>query len=58
VHRENVGEILVREGEYAFSRTIVIEDREGLFIGGVGKATRLKVANKVQEPLTSEAARA
>jgi len=44
----NAGEILVREGEYALSRALVIEDREDLIIRGVGKATQLKVANKVQ----------
>ena len=52
----NAGEILVREGEYPLSRVIIIEDREDLVIRGVGKATRLKVANKAQEAITSDAA--
>jgi len=49
------GEILVRSGEYLLTQAIVIEDREDLVIKGVGKATELKVANKVQEPISTDA---
>ena len=52
----NAGEILVKGGEYLLSKAVVVEDREDLVIRGVGKATRLKVANKVQESITSDAA--
>ena len=50
------GEILIKGGEYLLTKAILIKDREDLIIRGVGKATRLRVANKVQELLTSDAA--
>ncbi|MGD2200491.1 MAG: right-handed parallel beta-helix repeat-containing protein [Candidatus Bathyarchaeota archaeon] len=49
------GEILVRGGEYLLTQALVIEDREDLVIKGVGRATVLKVADKVQELLTQDA---
>ena len=52
----NAGEILIKGGEYLLSKAIKVDDREDLVIRGIGKATRLKVANKVQTSITSDAA--
>ena len=52
----NAGELLVKGGEYLLTKAVRIDGREDLVIRGLGKATRLKVANKVQELLTSDAA--
>lgn len=51
----NAGEVLVRAGEYLLAKAVSIEDREDLVIRGVGKATRLRVAGKVQELVTADA---
>lgn len=52
----DAGEILVKDGEYLLSKAIVVDGREGLTIRGMGKGTRLKVADKVQEPMSTDAA--
>jgi parallel beta-helix repeat protein len=52
----NAGEVIVRDGDYLLSKAVWVKDREDLVIRGVGKATRLKVANKVEEAITSDAA--
>ena len=52
----NAGEILVKGGEYLLGKAVVIEDGEDLILRGVGKATRLKVTNRVQEDISSDAA--
>ena len=52
----HAGEILVKGGEYLLSKAVWVKDREDLVIRGVGEATRLKVANKVQELIASDAA--
>ena len=51
----HAGEILVKGGEYVLSKAALVKDREDLVIRGVGEATRLKVANKVQELIDSDA---
>jgi len=52
----NAGEILVKGGEYLLTKVVKIDGREDLVIRGVGKATRLKVANKVGCSITQDAA--
>ena len=52
----NAGEILVKGGEHVLSKAVTVKDREDLVIRGVGEATRLKVANKVQELIANDAA--
>ncbi len=52
----NAGEILVKDGQEILNKAVVIEDIEDLVIRGCGKATRYKVANKVQELITTDAA--
>jgi len=52
----NAGEILVKKGLETVTKAIKIKDIEDLVIRGVGKATRFKTANKVQELITSDAA--
>ncbi|GAG42609.1 unnamed protein product, partial [marine sediment metagenome] len=52
----HAGEILVKGGEYVLSKAVTVKDREDLVIRGVGEATRLKVANKVQELIANDAA--
>ena len=52
----NAGEILVRAGEYLLTKALSIENRSDLVIRGVGKATRLKVADKVESNLSENAA--
>ena len=52
----NAGEILIRAGEYLLTKALSIENRSDLVIRGVGKATRLKVADKVESNLTGNAA--
>ena len=52
----HAGEILVKGGEYLLTQTVYIKDRQDLIIRGVGKATRLKVANKVEKNLIQDAA--
>jgi len=52
----NAGEILVKGGEYMLTQAVYVKDRTDLVIRGVGKATRLKVADKVQSNLVSDAA--
>lgn len=52
----NAGEILVKGGEYLLTKVLKIDGREDLVIRGVGKATRLKVANKVGCIITQDAA--
>ena len=52
----SAGEILVKGGTYNLAQAVIIEDREDLVIKGLGKATELKVANKVQELIASNAA--
>jgi len=51
----DAGEILVKGGEYLLTQAVYIKDRTDLVIRGVGKASRLKVADKVQELLASDA---
>ncbi|MBL7080643.1 right-handed parallel beta-helix repeat-containing protein [Candidatus Bathyarchaeota archaeon] len=52
----SAGEVLVKGGTYTLTRAVLIENREDLVIRGVGKATELKVANKVQELIATDAA--
>ena len=52
----HAGEILVKGGEHLLSKAVTVKDREDLVIRGVGEATRLKVANKIQELIASDAA--
>jgi len=52
----DAGEILVKKGLETVSKAIKIKDIEDLVIRGVGKATRFKTANKVQELIASDAA--
>lgn len=52
----NAGEILIKGGEYLLSKAIKIDGREDLVLRGVGKATRLKVANKVGCSIVQDAA--
>ena len=54
----NAGKILIKGGEYLLTIAVWVKDREDLIIIGVREATRLKVANEVHKPLTSDAARA
>ena len=52
----HAGEILVKGGEYVLSKAVLVKDRDDFVIRGVGEATRLKVANKVQELIAQDAA--
>ena len=54
--KTNAGEILVRAGEELLNKAAVVKDKEDLVIRGCGKASRLKVAAKKEESITSDAA--
>ncbi len=49
------GEIVVAEGEYLLTRAVTLDSLEDIVIRGMGKATRLKVADKVQKSITVDA---
>ncbi len=50
------GEVLVAEGTYTLTSAIVLDGVEGVTIRGVGPGTVLKVADRVEESLTVDAA--
>jgi parallel beta-helix repeat protein len=49
------GEVLVAEGTYTLTSAVVLDGVEGVTIRGVGPGTVLRVADKVEKPLTADA---
>lgn len=51
----NAGKILVKKGEYLLTQAVDFDSIEDLTVSGEGKATRFKIADKVQELLALDA---
>jgi len=49
------GEVLVAEGTYTLTSAVVLDGVEGVTIRGMGPGTVLRVADKVEKPLTADA---
>lgn len=50
------GEVLVAEGVYTLTRAVALDGVEGVTLRGMGAGTVLRVADKVEKPLASDAA--